>query len=166
MYIPTVFDNYAKMLLYKGRPINLNLYDTSGQDAYDRLRPLSYPGTHVLLVCFSIPEPDTFQNVVEKWIPEVRHFCPTTPIVIVGNKLDKRNDPDVIRELSEMSKKPITHNEGQSLKIKCKAAAYVECSAKTTKGIADVFDTAVNSVLNPTPAPTTGTRKKRFCRFL
>lgn len=143
-----------------------DLYDTSGQDSYDRLRPLSYPETNVLLVCFSIPEPDSFQNVIEKWIPEVRHFCPNTPIILVGNKADKRNDADVIRELSELNKKPIAYNEGQNLKTKIKAAGYVECSAKTTKGIAEVFDAAVAVALNPPLKPNLSPGKRRLCRFL
>lgn len=143
-----------------------DLYDTSGQDGYDRLRPLSYPQTNVMLVCFSIPEPDSFQNVIEKWIPEVRHFCPNTPIIIVGNKLDKRNDADVIRELSELGKKPITYSEGQSLKTKIKAAGYVECSARTSKGVTDVFEAAVAVALNPPLKPNPNRGKKRLCRFL
>lgn len=143
-----------------------DLYDTSGQDSYDRLRPLSYPQTNVMLVCFSIPEPDSFQNVIEKWIPEVRHFCPNTPIILVGNKLDKRNDADVIRELRELGKKPISYSEGQSLKTKVKAAGYVECSAKTSRGVADVFEAAVAVALNPPIKPNLSPGKRPLCRFL
>ncbi len=49
----------------------------SGQEDYDRLRPLSYPDTDVILMCFSIDSPDSLENIPEKWTPEVRHFCPT-----------------------------------------------------------------------------------------
>ena len=53
------------------------LYSTAGQEDYDRLRPLSYPDTDVILMCFSIDSPDSLENIPEKWTPEVRHFCPT-----------------------------------------------------------------------------------------
>ena len=49
----------------------------AGQEDYDRLRPLSYPDTDVILMCFSIDSPDSLENIPEKWTPEVRHFCPT-----------------------------------------------------------------------------------------
>ena len=66
------------------------LWDTAGQEDYDRLRPLSYPDTDVILMCFSVDSPDSLQNIPEKWVPEVKHFCPNVPIVLVGNKKDLR----------------------------------------------------------------------------
>ena len=62
------------------------LWDTAGQEDYDRLRPLSYPDTDVILMCFSIDSPDSLENIPEKWTPEVKHFCPLVPIILVGNK--------------------------------------------------------------------------------
>ena len=51
--------------------INLGLWDTAGQEDYDRLRPLSYPQTDVFLCCFAVVSPDSYNNVKDKWIPEV-----------------------------------------------------------------------------------------------
>ena len=62
------------------------MWDTAGQEDYDRLRPLSYPDTDVILMCFSIDSPDSLENIPEKWTPEVKHFCPNVPIILVGNK--------------------------------------------------------------------------------
>lgn len=55
-------------------PYTLGLFDTAGQEDYDRLRPLSYPQTDVFLVCFSVTSPASFENVKEKWFPEVSLF--------------------------------------------------------------------------------------------
>ena len=52
--------------------VELALWDTAGQEDYDRLRPLSYPDTDVILMCFSIDNPDSLENIPEKWTPEVR----------------------------------------------------------------------------------------------
>ena len=91
-YAPTVFDNYLTEIEVNGKLVELVLWDTAGQESYDRLRPLSYPDTDVILMCFSIDNPDSLANIPEKWAPEVRHFCPNVPIILAGNKKDLRND--------------------------------------------------------------------------
>lgn len=72
-YVPTVFDNYAVTVMIGGEPYTLGLFDTAGQEDYDRLRPLSYPQTDVFLVCFSVVSPSSFENVKEK--VRRRHNC-------------------------------------------------------------------------------------------
>eukprot|EP01084_Bolivina_argentea_P319694 554517_1 len=71
-YVPTVFDNYSANVMVDGKPIQLGLWDTAGQEDYDRLRPLSYPSTNVFLVCYSIISRSSFENVKTKWIPEIK----------------------------------------------------------------------------------------------
>jgi small GTP-binding protein len=66
---------------------------------YDRLRPLSYPQTDVFLICFSIIGPTSYQNVKSKWVPEVTHHCPNTKIILVGTKLDLRDDKETLDRL-------------------------------------------------------------------
>ena len=68
------------------------LFDTAGQEDYDRLRPLSYPQTDVFLVCLSVVSPSSFENVREKWVPEITHHCPKTPFLIVGKLIRLMDD--------------------------------------------------------------------------
>jgi len=149
-YIPTVFDNYSANVMVDGKPINLGLWDTAGQEDYDRLRPLSYPQTDVFLICFSIISPPSFENVTAKWFPEVSHYCAKVPIVLVGTKLDLRDDKDTIEKLRQKHQRgPISYEDGQAKAKEINAYKYLECSALTQKGLKQVFDEAIRAVLNP-----------------
>merc|ERR1712018_149641 len=99
-YIPTVFDNYQTTEMVDKKPITLLLWDTAGQADYDRLRPLAYPQTDVFIICFSVDNPASFNNVLEKWHPEVMHYCPDVPIILAGTKIDLRDDKETTTRLS------------------------------------------------------------------
>jgi len=65
-YVPTVFEAYVADVGVDGKHVELALWDTAGQEEYDRLRPLSYPDAHVILICFSVADPKTLDNVQDK----------------------------------------------------------------------------------------------------
>ncbi|KAK2171776.1 hypothetical protein NP493_1027g00017 [Ridgeia piscesae] len=146
-YVPTIFENYVAELQVGNQTVQLALWDTAGQEDYDRLRPLSYPDTDVLLLCFAIDNPDSFQNVDEKWLSEISHFCPKVPRILVGTKKDLRNDERCKQRLAELKTKPVTVEEGQMMATKIQATAYIECSAKTRDGVQDVFEVAAKAAL-------------------
>lgn len=148
-YVPTVFDNYAVTIMIGDEPYTLGLFDMAGQEDYDRLRPLTYPQTDVFLVCFSVVSPASFENIKEKWIPEVQHHCPGVPHLIVGTQIDLRDDPAVVEKLSRQKMKPVSVEEGERLAREIGAVKYVECSALTHKGLKNVFDEAIVAALEP-----------------
>jgi len=150
-YIPTVFDNFSANVVVDGRPVNLGLWDTAGQEDYDRLRPLSYPQTDVFLICFSLVSPSSFENVRAKWYPEVRHHCPNTPIILVGTKVDLRSDRATLDKLQEKRLQPIKYEQGLALAKEIDAVKYLECSAFTQQGLRVVFDETIRAVLYPQP---------------
>lgn len=84
VYFPSSFDNYSAPMTVDTIQVSLGLWDTAGQEDYDRLRPLSYPQTDVFLICFSVASPSSFENVTSKWYPEIKHHCPDAPIILVG----------------------------------------------------------------------------------
>ncbi|XP_064542943.1 ras-like GTP-binding protein Rho1 [Drosophila montana] len=146
-YVPTVFETYVADVEVEGSQVELALWDTAGQEDYDRLRLLSYPDTDVIVMCFSIDLPDSLENIQDKWIPEVTHFCPNVPIILVGNKRDLRNDPDTIKELSMQKQHTVTADEGLTMAEIVNAFAYLECSAKMQEGVREVFETATRASL-------------------
>jgi len=147
-YIPTVFDNYSANVMVDGKPVNLGLWDTAGQEDYDRLRPLSYPQTDVFLICFSIISPQSFENVKSKWFPEIQHHAPNVPLILVGTKADLRNDHQMISTLNGKGLHIITNQEAESRSRDIAAIKYLECSALTQEGLKTVFDEAIRAALN------------------
>jgi small GTP-binding protein len=157
-YVPTVFDNYSANLMVDSKPFNIGLWDTAGQAEYDRLRPLSYPQTDVFLICYSVVSVASFENVANKWLPEVRHHCSTTPFLLVATKIDLRDDTDTVQKLRQNNQEPITQQQGVSAAKKHGAVKYCEVSALTQRGIKDLFDEAVRATF---PAPAGGEQKAR-----
>ncbi|KAN0108205.1 rho1 [Hyaloscypha variabilis] len=147
VYVPTVFENYVADVEVDGKHVELALWDTAGQEDYDRLRPLSYPDSHVILICFAVDSPDSLDNVQEKWISEVLHFCSGLPIILVGCKKDLRYDQKTIEELHKTSQKPVTPEQGEEVRKKIGAYKYLECSAKTNEGVREVFEHATRAAL-------------------
>ena len=162
-YVPTVFDNYVQELQIDGTLCWLSLWDTRGYTGpdYERLRPLSYPCTDVFLISFNVALPDSFENVEEKWVPELKEHYPETPIMLVGNKMDLRNDKEVIKKLSKVKEKTVTVEQGEEMAKRIKAAAYMECSALTGEGVDDVFESAAQIGLEFSQAGAM--RKKKKC---
>jgi len=149
-----------------GKPINLGLWDTAGQEDYDRLRPLSYPQTDVFLACFSIISPASFENVKAKWYPEINHHCPNVPIILVGTKIDLREDKETINRLAEKKLAPVSHQQGMQLAKEIKSIKYLECSALTQTGLKAVFDEAIRAVLQPSGGKGGKKEKKGGCSLL
>jgi len=138
-YVPTVFDNYVAAITVGGKSYELGLFDTAGQEDYDRLRPLAYPRTDVFIVCFCIVSMKSFKNVREKWLPELTHHGPSVPILLVGTQADLRGGT----ELRAGGRNQLGPEIGKGLAKEIGAAGYLECSARTGEGLECVFQEAV-----------------------
>jgi len=154
-YVPTVFDNYTAHVMVEGKTISLGLWDTAGQEDYDKLRPLSYPSTDVFLLCFSLVNPTSFSNVKIKWVREVKNHCQGAKLILVGTKLDMREEKDQLQKLESQGIKPVETADGENLAKEIGAIRYMECSARTQKGLKQVFDAAIKAIVigRRTPPP-------------
>lgn len=131
-YIPTVFDNYTANVMINNEIIQLSLWDTAGQEDFDKLRPLSYNLTDVFILCFSLISKISYNNISNKWIQEIKLYCPNAKIILVGTQKDMRN----------FMTNSIDYSEGFKLYEKIKADRYIECSSVTGENIKNIFDEA------------------------
>ncbi|KAK0398733.1 hypothetical protein QR680_002729 [Steinernema hermaphroditum] len=136
---PTVFDNFVVEMMTKGKKVELALWDTAGQEDYDRIRPLSYMDSDVILICFDVARPNTLENAVMKWAGEVKYFCPGVPILLVATKTDLRH---------ELKVSTVSAIAGGEAADRIGASHFVQCSAKEGEGVAEVFDKAVRAALH------------------
>ena len=160
-YVPTVFENYVKYLTIKEKskyekPIELVLWDTAGQEDYDSIRPLSYPNTDVILLCYSIDSQESFANISNKWFEELKWYCPRVPVILVGLKKDLRSN-DCSRNDIDPKTKLVTFEEGKKVACTIGATAFMECSSLAGDGVQEIFESAIKSTLK--------NRKKMKNRF-
>ncbi|KAA3670190.1 cell division control protein 42, partial [Paragonimus westermani] len=130
IYVPMVFDNYAVTVMIDGELFTLGLFDTAGQENYDRLRPLGYHRTDVFFVCFFVVNPASFENVRDKWVPEIMYHCVKVPFLLVRHT-DLRDDKTTIDIMRGNEQTFITQEQREKLAQELKAVKYLECSALT-----------------------------------
>lgn len=145
-YIPTVFENDMKCLTVDEKEIELVLWDTAGQEDYDSIRPLSYPNTDVILLCYSISSVESFANISHKWLKEIKWFCPKVPLILVGLKKDLRSSKDTNSD-EELKQKHVSFEDGIKMAAAIGASAFMECSSLTREGVQEVFESAVQATL-------------------
>jgi len=140
------------------------------QETYDRLRTLSYYDTDVFVLCFSVADQDSFDNIKTKWIPEIRQYKPHTPFILVGTQCDLRDSDKVFMmshptetasmsssesSSSSLSRQCVSRRQAKSLVRKCGARAYMECSALEGTRIGEVFQSALLTAVSPKPKRAT-----------
>ncbi|CAL5984639.1 Rac/Rho-like_protein [Hexamita inflata] len=129
-YIPTVLDYYGKDITVNNCAAKLSIWDTEGGEEYGRLRPLSYPQTDVFILCYSISNSCSFKNIVQKWIPEIKHYMPGVPFILLGTKSDLEQ---------------VTFKEAELVAKKHKAFKHIVCSALNNFNVKLAVFTAVQA---------------------
>ncbi|XP_076805859.1 cell division control protein 42 homolog isoform X2 [Clavelina lepadiformis] len=153
IYFPKeLYDFPEKTVCSEGKIYTLLLWQTTGQEDYDRLRPVTYPQTDVFLVCFSIDNPSTIENAFKKWVPEIQHHCPKTPFLLVGTKNnvnDLTKDQKPREELSSFKNNSINKEELLLRGKKLNAFDYIECCAVKNEGIESLIDKIILAAISP-----------------
>jgi len=146
-YVPTIFDNYNSPITIDDKTYNLGLWDTAGQEEYDKMRTVSYPHTDVFVLCFSLVQPNSFLNLKNRWFPELKEYCPSTPILLVGTKLDLTTDDATMRALARVNLAPISKDQALKITAELSLSGYLECSGLTQTGVKLVFEEATRLAL-------------------
>ncbi|KAI5180075.1 Ras-like protein gene family, member A [Nematocida sp. AWRm80] len=133
-YVPTIVDNFVMRETLDNAEVVLTLWDTSGQDEYDALRPLSYSNANLIIICYSIEKRDMLSNIEEKWLNEIQNLCKNVPYFLVGLKADIRDSAS-----ADQQSNFVTTQEGKDLAQKIGAKYFAECSALTRKNIKETF---------------------------
>ena len=115
----------------------------------------------MFIVCFSVISPMSLENVKDKWIPELKQHCADVPIVLVGTKVDLRDDAGIISDLKKKELKPLAKDDGEKCKKEIGAMKYCECSARTMNGLNEVFDHVIEVHYENVMSDETGRKKKK-----
>ncbi|QLL31395.1 hypothetical protein HG536_0B02580 [Torulaspora globosa] len=142
-YHPTVFENYVTDCRVDGIKVSLTLWDTAGQEEYERLRPFSYSKADIILIGFAVNDPESLLNARTKWAEEALRYCPDVPIILVGLKKDLRNASEDNSKAEEF----VRPEDAQQMAKQIGAKKYLECSALTGEGVDDVFELATRTSL-------------------
>lgn len=139
-----VVDNYQASLKVGGQNLNLDLWDTAGQESFVSIRALSYPGSHCILACYSTISRVTLDNIQNVWIPEIRENVPQCPFVLVGTKSDLKD---------KMMGLAIAESDALKICKKLKGYDAVQCSAiqfqnKEKSKVDLAFKTAITCALD------------------
>ncbi|CAF1362892.1 unnamed protein product [Rotaria sordida] len=145
--VPCVAEDQDIWFTYSNTQIHLRVIDTAGEEDFHNLRPLTYPRTDVFILCFSLVHPLTFENIEEKWYPEIKHYCPNAVTVLVGTNLELRDDTGKVSNLEKLQRKPISFQQGCSMQKRIQAQSYIECSAATMKNVKILFEEIVPAAI-------------------
>jgi len=163
VYEPTVFENYVHDLLVDGQAVEMSLWDTAGQEEFDRLRSLSYAETHVVMMCFSVDNPTSLENIETKWLEEIVEYCPGVKLVLVALKCDLRDDPSTRDRLARYGMEAVQYEEGLAIARRIRASRYLECSSKHNRGVKEVFYEVARVSLTTRPRGQNGGGRRPSC---
>ncbi|KAK2836998.1 hypothetical protein FQN49_006511 [Arthroderma sp. PD_2] len=180
VYEPTVFENYVHDIYVDNIHMELSLWDTAGQEEFDRLRALSYDDTQAIMLCFSVclrlleiylcggcvdqltlaatqvDSRDSLENVESKWMAEIGENCPGAKIVVVALKCDLReeasDEKDDDTTTQQQPRPVITYSQGLEVAKRINALRYLECSAMRNRGVNEAFTEAARVALSVKPA--------------
>lgn len=128
-YTPTIFEHYTTHTVHHGRTIRIGIWESSGHHHHDRFRSFCYSMADVFLLCFSVIDPVSYENIQNKWCMDA---C-MAPVILVGTHIDLRSSTTNAK----------TWQEGRDLARLIGARDYLECSCFQRQSVHKVFEAAI-----------------------
>ena len=135
-YVPTIFENYRQEVEFEDNKYTLIWNTGMGTDDYDNLRPEFYGQSDVIFLCFSLVCKQSFTDLTERWIGEIRHFSKSAIVILLGTKSDERDDSNAAH---------VTDKQAKAFASKHKCAAFIACSPKNGDGMDQIFPALLSS---------------------
>ncbi|GMM47836.1 hypothetical protein DAPK24_044340 [Pichia kluyveri] len=132
-YEPTIFENQRAIVTNGQITLAADLWDTAGQEEYERLRRLSYSDANIIIIAYSLDAPESLENINEVWAPESMTYAPNALIILTGLKSDK------IHRVDSMRANAIAKNIG--------AVAHITCASITMENVNELFDKVFENIV-------------------
>ncbi|KAH7032979.1 P-loop containing nucleoside triphosphate hydrolase protein, partial [Microdochium trichocladiopsis] len=142
-YVPTQYELFTKTTLVDSQDVELELWDTSGDIQLHQLRLLSYLAWDAVFLCFSVNSQKQFDRTQTQWLREIRMNCRDAPVILVGCKKDLRAGSGVWQPLRLTKSDHPVHTQACLAAHTTGAVRYMECSALTGEGVAEILDEGV-----------------------
>ena len=133
--LPTIGVDYRiKKVDYLDKKINLNIWDTAGQDRFRAITQSYYKGAHGVLLLFDLTNNNTFQNI-KQWLSQIKEYSPSDcELILAGNKVDIQD-------------RSVSKEEAMTLADEYKIQ-YIEISAKSNINVKEVFSSLYQSIID------------------
>jgi cell division control protein 42 len=132
-FVPPMYDSYIVKVMVDQTEFRLQFWDPVRREELLYMQATTNPKTRVFLVCFSVSDRASFDNVASKWVKELAKVMTDPVILLVGTKTDAR----------DVSSECVSVDEGKALALKIGAFGYAECAAIRIQGVKGVFDRAI-----------------------
>jgi len=136
---PAVVDHHTVDVLVDDEIVELSLWDNVGEDELGYAGPSSYANTHVVMLCFSVDQPNSLVNAENKWLDRIIEKCPGVKICLLALRCDLRDDPKTHADLANRGQRPIDYEKGLAAARRVRASRYLECSARRNRGVSEAF---------------------------
>jgi len=134
-----VVDHHTVDVLVDDEIVELSLWDNVGEDELGYAGPSSYANTHVVMLCFSVDQPNSLVNAENKWLDRIIEKCPGVKICLLALRCDLRDDPKTHADLANRGQRPIDYEKGLAAARRVRASRYLECSARRNRGVSEAF---------------------------
>ncbi|MHA1721705.1 MAG: GTP-binding protein [Candidatus Baldrarchaeia archaeon] len=137
-YKPTIgADIMVKMVDLKGKKVRLAIWDIAGHETFQKIRRYYYQGAAGALILYDVTNPESFEHVKD-WYDDVVSHCGKIPVVLIGNKIDLKDQ------------RKVTTEQGVKKAEEMRLSKFLETSAKTGANVHSAFVSIIEEALKIT----------------